>query len=231
MTIESPATRRALTELALSSVLTMCTDGLEGSAGIVDLQLMDLADLADALAQIRGVTDVADGIVPQLQMIARDIENTIVAKVPRAKDGETPQKWTDVDGWRLERNGGGTWRIDSRKTLERLYRDLERETAPGFVKVQEAIDIVLTHIGSLDTSWRTTELEETLGGKIVQTVPVLDDAGDPIVYTRGAQKGQPKTREVKRSRIEAEDYGERTADRDTIRLHRGEATTEDATDG
>lgn len=220
---ERDRTRQALAEMALSAVLEVTAVALRNSAD-VDAGALELPELVEALNRLRGEPNGGPGLISQLQMIQRDIENAIVAKLPKATKGRRaeagqPEKWTVIDGFKLEHSTAGQWEIDSTTALTRLFSDVPQLT-PAV-----AADIVTTHIGSLDTSWRVTELEESLGGAIVTEEPEVDDNG-PVLYKSGPRKGEPKMRKITKNRIVALDLGDRKPGRDTIRVH----LTEEATD-
>lgn len=214
-------TADAIAALALSCVLEAADVGLR-SAVDVDADRLELVDLVTALNRLRGF-DGQPGIISQLQMIQRDLEAAAVAKLPKATSGQRaakgqPSKWTELDGLKLEHTIDSKWAIDSKRALARLFADV-----PDQARTPEVLaDVVTTHISGIDGHWRTTELEESLGGPIVTETPEVDGEGNPVLYTRGPNKGQPKVRVEKRSRLVEEEWGDRTEGRDMIRVHKGE---------
>lgn len=209
---ETTNTRAIISAMALSAVIEVA-EASQRNAIDVEPELLELPELAEALDRIRAVRGA-------LGITERDIENAIVAKIPKVERGRyagRPQKHTDVEGgWHLERGGSGKWVIDSRRALARLISDV-----PAAKRTPEVIaDLVANHIGSIDTSWKVTELEDSLGGPILE--PELDGDGQPVLITRGPNKGQPKM--VKVNRLTEEHWGDREEGRDTVRVTKGEAT-------
>jgi len=208
---ETATTRTFLSAMALSTVVEVAEASTRNAID-VDAELLELPELAEALARLRGARSA-------LAILERDIEAAVVAKIPKVEKGRyagAPQKHTDVDGWHLERNHGGKWVIDSQRALTRLISDL-----PADQRTPEVIaDLVVNHIGSIDTSWKVTELEDSLGGPLLE--PMLGDDDQPVLITRGPNKGQPKM--VKVNRLTEEHWGDREEGRDTVRVTKGEAT-------
>lgn len=207
---ETLNTRTCLSAMALSTVIEVAEASLRNAIDI-DAALLELPELAEALDRLRTVRST-------LGIIERDVEAAAVAKIPKVTKGRyagRPQKHTDIDGWHLERNSSGRWTIDSQRALTRLISDL-----PAEQRTPEVIaDLVVNHIGSIDTSWKVTELEDSLGGPILE--PELDGNGQPVLITRGPNKGQPKT--VKVNRLTEEQWGDREDGRDTVRVTRSES--------
>lgn len=193
------------TTLLLDAALALADAAIEAMPNGYD-DIAD-ADLADQLDRLRG----DDGIIAAFRMLERDLENEIVSRIP-LKDG-TPQKWTDIPGWRLERNGGGQWRVDARSALIRLFSDAPPEPTA-------LADLVIEHLSAIETAWRTRTLEASLIAQGVEPgeEPVLDGDGEPVRYKSGARAGEPRTRKV--SPIVVAELGDRTEGRTTVRLHR-----------
>lgn len=207
-----------MTLMALSATLVGVAKALEAAGSIEHLEHVDIVDLAQALDQLRGATDDDLGLIGSLQTLARDVENAIVAKIPLIDKGAhagKPQKWTDIDGYRIERCSDGHWEIDHRAALREILGSIP-------LTVDTAVDAIMAHL-NLARSWRTGELVESLGGMIVTEEPELDEAGNPKIISRGADKGKLRVKVTKVSPIVERGLGERVAGRDTVRLHKAES--------
>lgn len=210
---------RNVAVMALSVILEATDVGLS-TTGQLKPGDLTASDLIEALNRLRG----PDGIISAYQTLERELEDALSKMLPRdQKRPEHAQKWTNVDGWRLERTSSGQWTIESKRALERLFGDLGDQLDPVL-----AADLVVNHISGLDTSWKVTELRASLGGDIEQPVmqcscgkPGCEDDVKPVLLQRGPNKGQPKTEKL--DRLVEEEWGERAEGRDRIRIHKGDA--------